>query len=435
MSAPILIIIAIVTLLVLSAFFSGSETALTAASRPRMHELEKRGDRRARKVNRLRDHQERLIGGILVGNNLVNILASALATSLLIGWFGDAGVVYATLVMTLLVLVFSEILPKTYALRHPDGIALGLAPALRPVIAILSPITGLLQKVVDGLLALAGGGRKPSSDEALEEELRGAIDLHAVTDAEAAREGLMLRSILDLADVNVEQIMTHRQAVFMVDASQPAEDIVSQVLESPYTRIPVYRDEPDNIVGVLHVKALLRHVQADEGRLDKLDIASIASLPWFIPETTTLLYQLQAFRRRREHFALVVDEYGSLTGVVSLEDILEEIVGEIDDEHDVPVAGVRPQGDGSYIVDGTVHIRDLNRQFEWTLPDDEATTLAGLVLHVARSIPDVGQSFALGDFRFDVLTRKGNQITSVRVVRRQREQDGEVAGDDEAEID
>ncbi len=418
MSATIFIAIAIAVLLLLSAFFSGSETALTAASRPRMHELEKRGDRRAGKVNRLRERQERLIGGILFGNNLVNILASALATSLMIGWFGDAGVAYATLAMTLLVLVFAEILPKTYALRHPDRIALTLAPILRPMITVLSPITRLLHKIVDRILASAGGARSGSSDEALEEELRGAIDLHAFTDAEAAREGLMLRSILDLADVEVAQIMTNRKAVYAIDANQPTEDIVRQVLDSPYTRIPVYRDEPDNIIGVLHVKDLLRHTQANEGRLDSLDIAAIATLPWFIPETTTLLYQLQAFRRRREHFALVVDEYGALMGVVSLEDILEEIVGEIDDEHDLPVAGVRPQGDGSYIIDGTVHIRDLNRQFDWNLPDDEATTLAGLVLHVARSIPQVGQSFALGDLRFSVLARKGNQITSVRVAQR-----------------
>lgn len=429
MSETTLFTVAIAVLLFLSAFFSGSETALTAASRPRMHELEKRGDRRAANVNRLRDRQERLIGGILFGNNLVNILASALATSLMIGWFGDAGVAYATLAMTVLVLVFAEILPKTFALRHPDRIALTLAPVLRPVITVLAPVTGLVHKVVDGILARAGGGWSGSSDEALEEELRGAIDLHAFTDAEAAREGLMLRSILDLADVEVAQIMTNRKAVHMIDANEPAEDIVGQVLDSPYTRIPVYRDEPDNIIGVLHVKDLLRHAQANEGRLDSLDIARIATLPWFIPDTTKLLYQLQAFRRRREHFALVVDEYGALMGVVSLEDILEEIVGEIDDEHDLPVAGVRPQGDGSHIVDGTVHIRDLNRQFDWSLPDDEATTLAGLVLHVARSIPEVGQSFALGDFRFSVLARKGNQITAVRVVQRSAKSDAKQTAD------
>ncbi len=418
MSETILIVIAIAVLLVLSAFFSGSETALTAASRPRMHVREKRGNKRAGKVNRLRERQERLIGGILFGNNLVNISASALATSLLIGWFGDAGVAYATLVMTLLVLIFAEILPKTYAIRHPDRIALFVAPALRTVIMVFSPVTQLLHKVVDGILVVAGGGGG-RSEEALEEELRGAIDLHAVTDDEAAREGLMLRSILDLADVEVAQIMTHRKTVHMIDANDPAEDIVSQVLDSPYTRIPVFRDHPENIVGVLHVKDLLRQVQANNGRFDKLDIAGIATVPWFIPDTTTLLYQLQAFRRRREHFALVVDEYGALMGVVSLEDILEEIVGEIDDEHDLPVAGVRPQADGSTLIDGSVHIRDLNRQFDWNLPDDEATTLAGLVLHVARSIPDVGQSFALDDFRFEVMARKGNQITSVRAVRRQ----------------
>ena len=413
-SQELFTVVAIVFLLLASAFFSGSETALTAASKPRMHELEKRGERRARLVNRLRYRQERLIGGILVGNNLVNILASALATSVLIGRFGDAGVAVATLVMTALVLVFAEVLPKTYAIRHPDGIALAVAPALRPVVAVFSPVTQAISQVVRALLAFAGSRHKRGA-EAQEEELRGAIDLHAVTDEEAAREGRMLRSVLDLADVEVGQIMTHRKSVYAVDVDQPMADVVTQILECPFTRIPLTRGSEENIIGVLHLRALLRELHDGNGDVGKLDVARLASLPWFIPESTPLLYQLQAFRRRREHFALVVDEYGALQGVVSLEDILEEIVGEIDDEHDLPVAGVRPQGDGSFVVDGTVPIRDLNRQFDWHLPDDEAATIAGLVLHEARLIPDVGQSFAFHGFRFDVLDRTGNQITSIRI--------------------
>ncbi len=414
----LLIPIAIAFLLVLSAFFSGSETALTAASRPRMHHLEKSGSRRARMVNRLREQQERLIGTVLLGNNLVNILASALATSLLIGWFGDAGVAYATVAMTLLVLIFAEVMPKTYAIANADRMALAVAPWLRPLVAALSPVSRAIQQVVRLILRLFRTeitGR--TSEAAREEELRGAIALLSDTDADARREREMLRSILDLADVDVDEIMVHRKSVDMIDAELPPAQILERVVGSPYTRLPLYRDEPDNIIGVLHAKALLRAVQTHGGNVDAVDMESLAALPWFIPESTSLLRQLQAFRRRREHFAIVVDEYGALMGVVTLEDILEEIVGEISDEHDVPVAGVRAQRDGSIVVDGTVTIRDLNRQFEWTLPDEEAATIAGLVLHEARVIPEAGQVFEFHGFRFEILRRLRNQVTSLRLTR------------------
>ncbi len=414
----LLIPIAIAFLLVLSAFFSGSETALTAASRPRMHHLEKSGSQRARMVNRLREQQERLIGTVLLGNNLVNILASALATSLLIGWFGDAGVAYATVAMTLLVLIFAEVMPKTYAIANADRMALAVAPWLRPLVAALSPVSRAIQQVVRLILRLFRTeitGR--TSEAAREEELRGAIALLSDTDADARREREMLRSILDLADVDVDEIMVHRKSVDMIDAELPPAQILERVVGSPYTRLPLYRDEPDNIIGVLHAKALLRAVQTHGGNVDAVDMESLAALPWFIPESTSLLRQLQAFRRRREHFAIVVDEYGALMGVVTLEDILEEIVGEISDEHDVPVAGVRAQRDGSMVVDGTVTIRDLNRQFEWTLPDEEAATIAGLVLHEARVIPEAGQVFEFHGFRFEILRRLRNQVTSLRLTR------------------
>ena len=407
---------AIAVLLVFSAFFSGSETALTAASRPRMHALELAGDHRAQLVNRLFVKKERLIGSILLGNNLVNILASALATSILIGYFGEAGVVYATLVMTALVLIFAEVLPKTYAIHHADRLALAVAPVMKPVVAALSPVTMTVQAVVRGTLHLFRvRGEVTLSQELSEAELRGAIDLHAGEGEEEKHERLMLRSILDLADVAVEEIMTHRRNVVMVDADQAPAVIVEQVLASPYTRIPLWRETPDNIIGVLHAKALLRAVQAAHGKLDDLDVAAIANRPWFIPESTDLLSQLEAFRGRHEHSAIVVDEYGELLGLVTLEDILEEIVGEIADEHDVEVEGVAVQDDGSCIVEGTVTIRDINRMFEWRLPDEEAATIAGLVLHEARRIPDVGQVFAFHDFQFEILDRQRNQITSIKV--------------------
>ena len=415
---------AILALLVFSAFFSGSETALTAASRPRMHTLEQQGDHRASLVNQLFARKERLIGAILLGNNLVNIMASALATSILIRVFGEAGVAYATLGMTLLVLIFAEVLPKTYAIHNADRVALAIAPIMRPVVVIFGPITLAVQTVVRGTLRLFRvRSIEPEPDQS-EEELRGAIDLHAGEGEEVRHERQMLRSILDLADVEVEEIMTHRRNVAMVDADLPPEAIVKQVLDSPYTRIPLWRETQDNIVGVLHAKALLRAVQAKGGAVAELNIMSIANEPWFIPENTDLLSQLEAFRSRHEHFAMVVDEYGELMGIVTLEDILEEIVGEIEDEHDIQMAGVEVLQDGVIIANGDVTIRDLNRQFEWRLPDEEASTIAGLVLHEARRIPEIGQIFAFHGMHFEVLDRMRNQITSIKVTPLEK-----VAGD------
>jgi Mg2+/Co2+ transporter CorB len=422
----VVILAAILVLLVTSAFFSGSETSLTAASHARMHTLEQQGEHRATVVNDLLRRKESLIGAILFGNNLVNIMASALATSLLIGWFGEAGVAYATIGMTFLVLVFAEVLPKTYAIHNADQVALAVAPVLRPIVVLLRPITIAVRAIVRGTLRAFGIRSEPTlTASQSEEELRGAIDLHAGKDGEVRHERAMLRSILDLADVEVEEIMTHRKNVAAIDVSQPLDKIIEDVLESPYTRLPLWRDDPDNFVGVLHAKALLRAIRAQDGKTEdgkaedgkvaELDPVEIANPPWFIPESTDLLSQLEAFRSRHEHFAIVVDEYGEVLGIVTLEDILEEIVGEIEDEHDVEVEGVKLLKDGSMVVDGDVTIRDLNRMYEWRLPDEEASTIAGLVLHEARRIPEVGQVFAFHGFRFQILKRQRNQITSIMI--------------------
>ncbi len=407
---------AIAALLVFSAFFSGSETALTAASRPRLHNLAQSGNHRANMVNDLWHEKEHLIGSILLGNNLVNILASALATSVLIGWFGEAGVVYATLGMTVLVLVFSEVLPKTYALQNADRAALAVAPVMHVIVKLLKPLSLVIQMVVRASLSVFGiEVRHALTAEASEEQLRGAIDLHQGEGEEERHEREMLRSILDLGDVWVEEIMIHRKDVVAIDIDQPPAKIVEEVIASPFTRLPLWRDDPDNIVAVLHAKALLRAVQAASTNLEELDIMAVATAPWFIPETTDLLSQLQAFRSRHEHFAIVVDEYGEMLGIVTLEDILEEIVGDISDEHDEDIVGVHQQRDGSLVVEGKVTLRDLNRRFEWRLPDEEASTIAGLILHETRCIPDVGQVFTFHGFRFEILGRRRNQITSIRI--------------------
>ena len=415
---------AIGLLIALSGFFSGSETALTAASRPRMHHLAGAGDGRARAVERLTRDRERLIGAILLGNNAVNILASALATSVLISVVGDAGVAYATIGMTLVILVFAEVLPKTYAIRDADRMALRVAPVLGPIVWLLSPIVGAVRLVVSATLSVAGASQGSRTASAAEEELRGTITLQAQEGAMVKQERDMLHSILDLEDVDVGSIMTHRKTMEMIDAEAPPADILNQVVRSPHTRLPVWKGEPDNIVGVLHAKDLLRAVHANLADLDRLDVLSIVTEPWFVPETTPLDEQLHSFREGRAHFALIVDEYGSLMGLVTLEDIIEEIVGEIVDEHDILRGEVVEKPDGSILVPGTVAIRDLNRRYDWDLPDEEAATIAGLVLNEAQEIPEIGESFALYGFTFEVRARKRNQITRLRVIPRRRDADG-----------
>lgn len=414
MNAEIFIVLG---LLVASAFFAASETALIAASRAKMHSLANEGNRRAQKVNHLREQMERVIGALLLGNNFVNILGSALATGAFVTLFGERGVLYATVVMTILVIIFGEVLPKTYAINSPDKAALAVAPLIAVLIKILYPITRVVQFIVNMTLRLFGfrADTELGHEESLM-ELRGAIDLHAGQVEEISEAGQMLHSILDLDAVPVSDIMVHRRQVKMIDVDMPADDIVRAVLSSPHTRLPLYREEPDNIIGILHAKDLLRAVQANDWQLKGLNIVDLAAAPWFVPESTSLLAQLQVFRDRREHFAIVVDEYGAFLGVVTLEDILEEIVGDISDEHDLTVEGVKKNADGTYDIDGTVTLRDLNREFSWRLPDEEASTLAGLVMHEARRIPEPGQIFVFHGFRFEILERHRNQIRLLRVL-------------------
>jgi len=411
-----LTLIAIFALLLISGFFSGSETALTASSRARMHKLEKDGDRNAALVNRLTDNQERLIGAILLGNNLVNILASALTTSLFMRLFGAAGVAYATIIMTALVVIFAEVLPKTYAIANADKAALRIAPLLRRLVVLFGPITAGVEAVVG--LILRPAMRKADEEGELvsaHDELRGAIDLHHMEGAVVKHDRDMLGGILDLRDLDMEDIMIHRTQMQTLNADAPIDQLLDEALKSAYTRLPLWRGQPENIVGVLHVKDLLRACSRNDGQLERLNIDEMSLKPWFVPETTSVKDQLAAFLREKQHFALVVDEYGEVQGLVTLEDILEEIVGQITDEHDVTSALIRPQKDGSINVDGKVPIRDLNRQFDWSLPDEDATTVAGLVIHNAQTIPEPGQRFTFHGFMFEVLRRKRNKITAIRI--------------------
>jgi Mg2+/Co2+ transporter CorB len=407
---------AILLCLLASFFFAGSETALTASSRATMLRLQQDGNRNAGIVNRLLAARERLIGALLLGNNAVNILASSLATSVFLVWFGDVGVIYATGLMTVLVVVFAEVLPKTIAFNAPDRMALAAARPMALVVRVLSPVLVAIEWLVRQLLRLLGVRiGEEQSILAPHEEIRGTVDLLHREGSVEKLDRDMMGGLLDLRDLTVADVMVHRTEMTTVNADDPAEDIVNAVLKSGFTRIPLWRDKPENIVGILHAKDLLRVLKNAEGDLGEVDVMAIALPPWFVPDIRALSEQLKAFRRRKTHFALVVDEYGEVEGLVTLEDILEEIVGDISDEHDVPVPGVRPQPDGSVNVDGSVPIRDLNRAMDWNLPDAEATTIAGLVIHEARSIPDVGQSFTFHGFRFSVMRKQRNRIMALRI--------------------
>ncbi|MES1156235.1 MAG: HlyC/CorC family transporter [Alphaproteobacteria bacterium] len=401
-------------LALVSGFFSASETGLTAASRARMHQLEKDGDARATRVNKLLEHRERLIGALLLGNLLLNTLAATITTTLLEAPLGHLGLLVATFVTTALVLIFAEVLPKTIAIAHPDSTALRLAPFAQVIVWVLSPFVAGVQWIVGKTLSLLRITPKAAPDPyAAEAEIRGAVELHTEEGAVETQVRNRLVGALDLGELTLADVMIHRKAMKTIDADLPPREIIAQATQSRHTRMPLYKDDPDNIVGVLHARDLLLEI-AEKGR-DGVDIMAVARTPWFVPDTTTAEDQLAEFLRRREHFAMVVDEFGALRGLVTLEDILEEIVGDIKDEHDIAPAGVRPQPDGSVNVDGVVPIRDLNRAMNWDLPDEEAVTIAGLVIHEAQAIPEPGQRFAFHGYRFQVLRRNRNQITALRV--------------------
>ena len=415
---------AIVVLLVLSAFFSGSETALTAASRGKLRTQADRGSKGAATALKVTEDNERLIGAVLFGNNVTNILSASLATSLLTRVVGPSGVALATLVMTFLVLIFAEVLPKTYAITNPERAASRVAPAIRASIILFTPVVTAVRAFVRVVLALFGVKTDPTSPIlALREEIVGAIALGHSEGAVMKEDRDRLLGALDLGDRTVEEVMRHRSQIEMIDADADPDQIITQCLASPHTRIPAYRGEPENVVGVIHAKDLLREVdrlvrgaKGETASLRDLDVMKIAMKPYFVPETTPLDDQMRQFLRRHTHFALVVDEYGSLRGLITLEDILEEIVGEITDEFDVDAENpLKRTETGDALVEGSMTIRDLNRATDWNLPDDEANTIAGLVIHEAQMIPNEGQVFSFHGFRFEVVTRRENRITKLKI--------------------
>ena len=415
----------IALLLVMSAFFSGSETALTASSRAKLKAQADKGSGGARAALQVTEDNERMIGALLLGNNIVNILSASLATALLTRMFGDSGVAFATMGMTALVLIFGEVLPKTVAITYPETVATRVAPPVRVLIVLFSPVVTLVRTLVRGILRVFGVRADPNSKIlALRAEILGAITLGHSEGAVEKEDRDRLLGALDLGSRTVEEVMRHRRRIEMIDADRSPDEIITQALASPHTRLPVYRGDDENILGVVHAKDLLREVDrlvrgdgADIARLGELDILKIAMKPYFVPDTTPLDEQMRQFLKRRTHFALVVDEYGTLRGLITLEDILEEIVGDITDEFDVPdrEPALKPTEEGDYLIEGAMTIRDLNRLMEWNLPDDEANTIAGLVIHEAQTIPAQGQVFSFHGFRFEVVLRRENRITRLKL--------------------
>lgn len=408
---------ALVILLGTGALISAAETAMTAASRGRMHQLEREGDRAAARVNKMMGNQETMIGAILLSNNVVNIGASALTTSVLaVAFPGPVGVVMSTVVMTVLVVVFGEILPKTLAITRPEVVGRTLSIPTYWVVKIFGPLANGAQWIVRQTLRPFGINLSMETDVlAAHEEIRGAVEYHHSEGVVESGDRRMLGGVLDLSEMDVSEVMVHRKSVFMLNADQPARDLLKEALEAGHSRVPLWRDNPDNVIGVLHIKDVIREMSEHDLGLEQVEIASLIRKPWFTPDTTKLKDQLNAFLKKRSHFALVVDEYGVLQGVITLEDILEEIVGEIDDEHDTAVEGVKLQADGWYEIDGSVTVRDLNRALDWDLPDDQAVTIAGLVIHEAQTIPEEGQTFIFHHHRFQIVKRRRNQITGLRI--------------------
>ena len=411
-------LVLVLLLLACSAFFSGSETGLTAVSRARIYQLVQEGDRRARKVLHLREHKEQLIGAILLGNNMVNIAATAISTGIAISYFGEEGIAYATVIMTVVVLVFSEVMPKTYAIQQPERVALTVAPLITLIVRLFSPVTMAVQLLINTIFRLLGVDvHKENALISSYDIIRGTIELQHKEGDIVKQEKDMLGGILDLEEVKVGDIMVHRKQIESIDVDAPVRDIIRQVTFSTHSRIPFWKDNPDNIIGLLHVRDMFKLLaEIPPEKITHAMIQGTLTEPWFVPETTLIGEQLLEFRRRRRHFAHVVDEYGAFLGILTLEDILEEIVGDISDEYDRPSAiKLKQQSDGSYLVEGTMMIRDLNRELDWNLPDEHASTLAGLVIHEARMIPEKGAVFAFFGYEFEIVDKRANQILKLKI--------------------
>ncbi len=408
----IILFFLLLLLVILSGFLSGSETAITATSKARILYKKKKGSKRAEYVLELLDKKDNVISTLLLSNNLVNILASSLATAFFYDIFGVEGIFYATIIMTIVIVIFAEVLPKTYALNRPNRTALLISPIIYYLNKILFVFVFIINLIVK-LIFRKNENDIKNNDLQSEEELKGVIDLYKTSNPDYEQEKDMLQSILQLNDITVEEIFTHRKNIYSIDSSLRTSEIISKINSSRYTRIPFWKDNPENIIGLLNVRTLnidlKNHNESKEIIFDKI------SNPWFIPETTNLLEQLIEFRKRKEHLAFVVDEFGELLGLITLEDIIEEIVGEIVDEIDIPENDFKLNNYGKIIVNGEQNVRDLYKSFDMDPPESESSTIAGYILEIAKKIPFFGEIVQDKQFNYRVLSHSRKQISRVEI--------------------
>ena len=409
----ILFIIFLFLLIILSGFLSGSETALTATSKPRILLKLKKGNKRAKYVLKILNNLDNVISALLLSNNLVNILASSLATAVLYDLFGISGIFYATLIMTILIVIFAEILPKTYSLNKPTRTSLIIAPIIFYLSKFLYPIIFLINLIVKNIFLSDQKNDNKIKDQQSEEELQGVIDMYKTSNPDSEHEKDMLQSILTLNDTTVEEVFTHRKNIYSIDGSLDISEIIKKINISRFTRIPVWKENPENIIGLLNVRTL--NIDLSNQESSKEIIFEKISKPWFIPETTNLLEQLVAFKKRKEHIAFIVDEFGELLGLITLEDIIEEIVGEIVDEIDVPDEEFKKNNDGLIITNGEKNLRDLYKYFDHNLPSSEASTISGHILELAKRIPLYGESVKDEHFIYKILSHSRKQISKIEI--------------------
>ncbi len=407
-----LLFIVLAFLIVLSGFFSGSETALISLNRYRLRHLVQIRHAGAIRASRLLERMDRLIGLILLGNNFVNILASSIATIIALRLMGEAGIAVATGLLTLVVLIFAEVTPKTLAALHPERFAFPATFILAPLLRLLYPIVWIISLITKGLLKLLRIPVESRSMHALSaEELRTVVNEAGALIPR--RHQQMLVSILDMEKTSVEDIMVPRNEVTGIDLEQDWGEIKKHLFDSQHTRLPVYRNVIDNIVGIVHARNILRLFLEHE--LTKEHFIEAIREPYFIPEGTPLNTQLLNFQRKRRRIGLVVDEYGDILGLVTLEDILEEIVGEFTTDPSYIVKDVHPQKDGSYLVDGSASIRDLNRLLKWNLPIDGPKTLSGMIIEYLETIPEPGTSLRIAGYPIEIIQTSSNTVKTVHI--------------------
>jgi Mg2+/Co2+ transporter CorB len=408
-------ILIVIFLLLLSGLLSGSETSITSVSKSKIHKLAIRGDKRAQQLLHLIKNKSDFISSLLIGNNFVNILASVLATAILIKYYGDKGILYSTILMSLLIVIFSEVLPKNYALIRPDRFALAMSKYLIVFSKIITPIMLLVKAINWSFFKIMRIDlENKATSKTAREDIRNIINMHEDEGRLLKDEGDMLNAILDLKEITVEKIMTHRKNIYSIDLNNKNE-FFPRISKSSFSRIPVWKENPNNILGLIHAKNVLTNLN-DQGQLDITKIKENLIKPWFVPETTKAKDQLNEFIQRKEKLAFVVDEYGELMGLISMEDIIEEIVGNIFDEKDFSTIGIRKIDINTYRIRGDVNIRDINRELDIQIPDTFYSTIAGYIIHETESFPDVGQIFSFGDIRYEIVNKNKNQITQIKMV-------------------